>query len=150
MRRRVGVKLGVMYWYIIGMTVLGSISDIRRKSVSLLYLLIAAAGVIPIALWERNVPLPARIMGILLGAVFFLVSFLTREAVGRGDAAMIGICGAAMGFSATVMMLCIGLVFSSIVSLALLCFRKAGRKTRIPFYPFLALGELSAAFLVLF
>ena len=143
------MKLGVMYWYITGMTVWGAVSDIRRKSVSIAYLLIAGAGVIPIALWERNVPLPARVLGILLGGVFFLVSFLTKEAVGRGDAAIIAICGAAMGFSVTAMMLCIGLLFSSVVSLALLCFRKAGRKTQIPFYPFMALGELSAALLVL-
>lgn len=143
------MNLGVMFWYITGMTVWGSISDIRKKAVSISFLLIAAAGVIPIALWERNVPLSARIFGLLLGGIFYLISIVSKEAVGKGDAVMIGICGAAVGFSATCMVLCTALLLSSVVSLALLCLRKAGRKTRIPFYPFLAAGELITALMVL-
>ena len=143
------MRLGVMFWYITGMTIWGSVSDIRKKTVSLLFLLLTGAGVIPIAVWERNIPFAARLFGIALGGVFFLIGFLTKEAVGKGDAAMIGICGAALGLSATVMVLCIGLVFASIVSLLLLCLGKAGRKSRIPFFPFLAMGELTTALFVL-
>lgn len=150
MRGSGGMSLGIMYWYITGMTVLGSITDIRKKTVSISFLLIVATGVIPIAIWERNVPLPARGFGLLLGAVFYLISIVTAEAVGKGDSVMIGICGAAIGFSATCMVLCVGLLFSSVVSLFLLCIKKAGRKTRIPFYPFLAIGELVTALMVLF
>lgn len=143
------MKLGIMFWYITGMTIWGSISDIRAKSVSILFLVIAGAGVIPIAIWERNVPLSARLFGIALGGVFLLIGFMTKEAVGKGDAAMIGICGAALGLSSAVMILCVGLMFSSIVSLLLLCLKKAGRKSRIPFFPFLAMGELTTALFAL-
>lgn len=143
------MNLGIMYWYIVGMTVWGSISDIRRKSVSVLFLAVCATGVIPIAFWEKNVSLSARLFGVLLGGIFLLISRLTKEAIGKGDAAMIGICGGAVGFAVTATILCAGLMLSSVFSLGLLCFRKAGRKTRIPFFPFLAAGEGVFALLVL-
>ncbi len=108
-----------------------------------------AAGVIPIALFERNIPLMARVFGLLVGALFLLVSVLSKEAVGKGDAIMIGISGAALGFSAISVILCISFFLLSVISLGLLVIKRLGRKDRIPFFPFLAAGEYVLAGILL-
>lgn len=143
------MKLGMMYWYIVGATAVGSIADVRKKSVPVIFLIAAAAGVVFVAIIERNIPLAARILGSAVGVLFLLVSYVSKESVGRADAAMIGISGAALGFSVLSIILCISFFLLSIVSLALLVIKKYGRKDRIPFFPFLTAGELVlAAFLL--
>ena len=143
------MKLGLMYWYIAGITAAGSIVDIRKKSIPVRFLIGAAAGVIPIALYERNIPAVARVFGISVGVLFLAVSFLSKEAVGRGDALIIGITGGALGFSALSVILCISFFLLSLISLGLLVIKRLGRKDRIPFFPFLAAGEFVLAGILL-
>lgn len=143
------MKLGFMYWYIAAVTTAGSITDIRKKSVPVWFLFGMAAGVIPIALFERNIPLMARAFGFSVGALFLLVSVLSKEAVGKGDAILIGISGAALGFSAISVILCISFFLLSVISLGLLVIKRLGRKDRIPFFPFLAAGEYVLAGILL-
>ena len=143
------MKPGIMYWYILLATSALSISDIRRKSVPVWSLAFMAAGAVFLALWERNVPFAARVFGIITGLVFLLISVLSKEAFGKGDAIVIIIIGAALGFSALGTLLCIGFFFSALGALVLLVMKKRGRKDRIPFLPFLAAGEMMFAVLCL-
>lgn len=143
------MKLGVMYWYIFGVTSIGSIADIRSKSVPAWFLAAASAGVIPAAFADKAVPITARVFGAAVGVLFLAVGLLSKESVGRGDALMIGISGAALGFFTLSLILCVSFFLLAIVSLGLIVIRKLGRKDRIPFFPFLAAGELVVAVLLL-
>ena len=140
---------GMLYWYILAVTVAGCVPDIRRKSVHVAFFIVAAAGILLLSVWDKSVPVEARAFGILTGLLFLGVSFLTKEAVGRGDAWMIVLTGAALGFSTTAAVLCLSFLLLSLVSLVLVVVKNPGRKARIPFFPFLAAGELGLAFLIL-
>lgn len=140
--------MSIMYGYILLVTFVGSVMDIRRKSIPVWYLCVAAVGIIPIAVWKPDLPLSARLFGGAAGLLFFGIALVSHEAVGKGDAAIIGIVGTALGFSSLCVILCISFLILAIFSLGYIVIRRVGRKARVPFYPFLGAGELLLMLLI--
>lgn len=80
--------------------------------------------------------------GILVGICLLGISKVTREALGYGDGIAVAVTGSYLGLWENVELLLGGLFFAAIVSAILLVTRKAGRKTRLPFVPFLFLAHM--------
>ncbi len=78
--------------------------------------------------------------GVSVGIFLILCSFFTRGQIGIGDGIICCFTGLFYGFFENLSMLFIGLLLSALVSFLLLLSKKAGRKTEIPFVPFLFLG----------
>lgn len=120
-----------------------SVFDIRKREIPLVILIAGILAGLGIDLWQiwKGLELAAEIGAALLpGTFFLLLSFCTREKVGYGDGLLLIIMGLFLGFGRCFLVLCISLVFSSAFALILLVFRKAGRNSRLPFLPFLAVG----------
>lgn len=83
--------------------------------------------------------------GICLGAGLWIVSWVTREAVGYGDGLIVAACGAALGLGKTLWILMLALCFSGAWSGILLAFRRARRGDCFPFVPFLLAAQLCVA-----
>ena len=62
-----------------------------------------------------------------------------------GDIKLMGAAGLFLGWKLILLALIVGSVVGAIISLILLAAKKAGRKTMIPFGPFLSLGIAVAA-----
>lgn len=134
-----GVPEGIALLYMSVCTVY----DIRHREIPLLILLFGIAAAFGVDLWwirEGAVTVVETGMALLPGVFFLLTSFFTKEKVGYGDGLLLVILGLLLGAYQCFLILCIGLVFSAVVSLFLLLFRRAGRHSRIPFAPFLVLG----------
>lgn len=87
------------------------------------------------------------IAGVAATAVFAAPAFINPKGMGMGDAKLAGVIGLFLG-AAVVPALFIGLITGTVVGVALIA-RKgmyAGRKSTIPFGPFLALGATVALF----
>ena len=82
----------------------------------------------------------AMVFSMIPGAVFFLLSFLTREKVGYGDGWVLLMIGLFLGIYRCFLILFVGLLAESVVAIVLLAFRKIQRDREIPFSPFLLLG----------
>lgn len=78
--------------------------------------------------------------GVFVGLFLYLVSRITRGAVGEGDALVYFLTGAALGFTRNVELLVISLFFSSLVAGFLILFRHVGKTYKIPFVPFTAVA----------
>lgn len=78
--------------------------------------------------------------GIGIGIFLMICSLITRGQIGMGDGIICCFTGLCGGFFDTLGMLLAGLFFSAAVSAVLLITKKAGRKTKIPFVPFLFAG----------
>lgn len=120
--------------------VLGSILDIKYKALPGWFL--AAGGVLavigavvlkPVGLWEMA-------GGLLLGVLLFVVSLLTRGALGKGDGIFIGIVGLNLGFSTIFSVFMGALLLAAFLAVLLLIVKRANRKTAFPFLPFLGLS----------
>jgi leader peptidase (prepilin peptidase) / N-methyltransferase len=87
------------------------------------------------------------LIGCLAGGVaFYLIAVLSRGGMGGGDVKMMAMVGAFTGWKGVFLTTLIGSVTGSIIGIAMMIFTGAGRKTKVPFGPFLALGSLIALF----
>ncbi len=75
--------------------------------------------------------------GALIGAGLLLISGITGEAIGYGDGLVVIATGIALGLRRNILMLCIAFVLCAVASVMLLIFRKANKKTVLPFVSFL-------------
>lgn len=125
-----------------------AVSDLRRRSIPCW---LAAGGPLLSAGWML-----VRIMtessdwmefptAMIPGAAVLGLSFLTEGQIGTGDGLVLICLGFLLGCRRTLFILFIGLLLSSICSVVLLIRRKAGRKSRIPWMPFLFGGYTAAA-----
>ncbi len=84
----------------------------------------------------------------LAGGGFFLIAAIAYPAgMGMGDVKLAGVMGLFLGREVGAALL-IALVAGSVIGLAIIAYKgsKEGRKTAIPFGPFLALGGITALF----
>ena len=81
--------------------------------------------------------------GVMVGTVILLFAYFSKEAIGTADGVIILICGAAFGLLETVTFTFFATLYAGVCSMVLLLTKKAGKKSRIPFLPFLLLGYLT-------
>ncbi len=81
--------------------------------------------------------------GVMMGVVLMLLSYFSKEAIGIADSVVVTVCGAAFGLWETVALVFFAMLYAGGCSAVLLVTKKAGKKTRIPFIPFLLLGYLT-------
>lgn len=123
--------------------VVAALFDVRTKKIPV-PMISAAAGCSALAgvLFLRNgTCTPQELAASLVpGMVLLLVALLSGEAIGYGDGLLLLATGPLFGWQK--MLLCIpaALLLTTIASVLLLVMKKADRKTKIPFVPFLAAG----------
>jgi len=81
------------------------------------------------------------------GGIFLLTTLIARNSIGIGDVKLYGLIGFFCGYRGTLTSMIFSLFLSFIVSLALLLFRKKGRKDTLPFAPFVFAGTFLFIFL---
>jgi leader peptidase (prepilin peptidase)/N-methyltransferase len=105
-----------------------------------------AASVVALATTLLGVPgatrLPQALLGAALGfGLFVLIALLGRGAMGAGDVKLAGFIGLLVGYPAVLQALFAGIVFGGLAALAAILMGR-GRKSTIPYAPWLALGAM--------
>ena len=89
----------------------------------------------------------ASVIGVFAGGgLFYLVAVLSRGGMGGGDIKMMAMVGALMGWKSVLLTTFLGSLAGSLIGVFLMIFKGRGRKTKIPFGPFLAFGTLITLF----
>ncbi len=90
----------------------------------------------------------ASAIGLILGAgLFLLIAVLSRGGMGGGDIKMMGMVGAFLGWKGVLLTTFIGSLTGAVIGVSLMIFKGKGRKAKIPFGPFLAIGAVVSLFL---
>lgn len=132
-----------------------SIQDVKTRKLSNRGLIVGGIAVVILLLTEwlcsgwiagvsaaiRSVPWE-RLMGALPGLGLLVLSYGMRGQIGRGDAYLMCISGAALGVKQGMALLFYALLLAGSISLVLLVLRKVKKDTKIPFVPFLLGGYL--------
>ncbi len=85
----------------------------------------------------------ASLGGAALGfGMFYAIAILSRGGMGGGDIKLMAMVGAVTGWKGVLMTTFLGSLTGSALGLFLMATRGKGRKTKIPFGPFLALGSI--------
>lgn len=123
-----------------------SVADIRRRRVPI-WLLISGGIVVTIVSVSRGLmgegQLTGLVMGMLPGSVMLLTA--STRAAGWADGAVLSVLGLLWGFRQCAVSFVLSMLAISVVSLVLLAFRKADKKTKLPYLPFLCGGYLFQA-----
>lgn len=91
--------------------------------------------------------LRAWLAALALAAFYFLLAFLKPGAMGLGDVKLSGVLGLVLGWlgwGVVVLGGFLGFLLGGLLGIALLATRRAGRKSKIPFGPFMLAGALIA------
>ncbi|MBR0165065.1 MAG: prepilin peptidase [Lachnospiraceae bacterium] len=121
--------------------IIAAVADIRTKKISMVWIACTAfLSVVSaaVALTDRTGTIRGILAAMLPGAGLVLLSVLSRQSVGAGDGLLLAATGPVFGWRLALTGLMTAFFLSAIVSAVLLISGKAGRKTRIPFVPFLA------------
>lgn len=125
---------------------LGSIWDIRKKRVPVVFLLISVIVAILIGIGNPEISWKDEwyryFIGALIGIVLFAVSCFGGEFIGAADGIMIGIIGGTLGYSLALLFLSNAIMLAAVFSLIGLVAGKIKRNSTLPFFPFMLGGYL--------
>lgn len=132
-----------------------SLIDLEHKLIPsrLLYPALAA-GVVLLAIAAATGPGwgafgRAALAGLASFAVFNVIHFISPGGMGYGDVRLSGLIGLYLGYlgwGRVYAGFLVGFLLGAVVGVLLMAIGKAGRKTAVPFGPFLAAGAVVAAF----
>lgn len=94
-------------------------------------------------IYDSNLGVKGAIIGFFAGGGLFLfISIISRGGMGGGDIKLMALFGACLGWKAALLITFIGSLLGSIYGITLMIFKGKGRKTKVPFGPFLAVGAV--------
>lgn len=92
-------------------------------------------------LFVRTDPWWDYVLGfVIVGGLLLIIAIASRGGMGGGDIKLMAMAGLAIGWKWALLAFLIATLIGGLVGLALLLFKKAGRKDAIAFGPFLAVG----------
>lgn len=120
--------------------VVGSIFDIKYKSLLGWFLMIGGALAVGLAALLKPVSLWEMAGGLFLGVLLFGISLVTRGALGRGDGIFLGIIGLNLGFSTVFSIFTGALLLAAVLAILLIIIKRVNKNTALPFLPFLGVS----------
>lgn len=132
----------IMNWILFVLVTICGIRDIRKREIPIWWLIIISILVLLFVLLFDRTRLTSRLVGGILGLLFFLISKCTKEAIGYGDSWLILILGVYLGSFEALQVLFWAALLAAVVALFLLCARKRKKSITIPFVPYMAVAFL--------
>lgn len=120
---------------LIGMLVICSVEDVRRKEMHLLILL--GFGVLGIGLHMafRSMSIYEILGGMLIGVILLLLSILSDGKIGKGDGVLMVVTGTYLGFWNNLLLLWFATCLTGVFGL-IVYFRRRQTDVELPFAPF--------------
>ena len=118
------------------------IYDIKNKAVSTKVLIFAGVVSLVCGICQLyyGTTIYSEICSLIPGGIVLALAYLTKEQIGYGDGLMILALGPVFGLINVIIGLCAAFVISALFSMVLLISKKAGKKSSLPFLPFLTAG----------
>ena len=126
--------------------VLNSWTDIRKKEISLVSVVVCMGYGIAAAVFRGELSLE-YFASAAPGCLLIALSFLSAGAVGMGDGLILLSLGTLLSWEKVLAVLLAGSLCSSVYGAILLLFRRDMKKQQIPFVPFLFAGYIGGLIL---
>lgn len=119
-----------------------SVIDCRKRVIPVKFLLLGAVPAVLLMVMTFSADVPDMCAGAVAGAVFILISKLTREKLGMADAVLLSYLGAGLGFARFSGLALLAFCAAALVGGVLLVFRRISLKGSVPFVPFILMGYI--------
>ena len=120
------------------MLLVGSVMDIKDKTVPAIYLLIAAAGSVVMTVIYKG-ELKEMLLGLIPGTAILIVGKLSG-CMGEADGILLLLLGGMYGLRDGGELMMYALLAAAAVSVLLIVLKHAGKKDTLPFIPFMLAG----------
>ena len=130
----------IAYGIVFLLLVLAGVIDWKKREIPVWLLIFMSASVLFFSIVNKDVNIWCRLAGAVLGAVFFLISRFTKEAVGYGDSWIILLLGVQLGIFRVLQLLLVASLMVAIIAVFYLWRHKWKRNETLPFVPFLAIA----------
>lgn len=127
-----------------GFLIVLGISDIRKQCVSLLSLIVFFAGTFTWSLISGGFHPGQIALGLIPAGVLLLMKKVMKLGIGGGDIAVLAITGATLGFERSLEAVFLASLICAVFSLVKIIIKKADRKSRTAFIPFMGAGVVLA------
>lgn len=117
-----------------------TITDIKIRKISSISVLLFTLVGIGFFVINKEKDVYSLAGGMAMGIGLLLLSRVSGDGIGFGDGLVVFVCGIFIGFYKNLLLLMLGLLFTAIAGVLLLIWKKAGRKSRLPFVPFLTMA----------
>ena len=124
-----------------------SISDLRTKKIPTVLLIIMSLTVIMIRLIFIRQEIAGMAGGALMGAIFWLISKYTNQAIGYGDSWLLGNMGIYLGGISMLEVATTAFFLTGLVSLAGIVIKQWKKNVTVPFAPLLTAAYLGVIML---
>lgn len=135
-------------WIVLVFLFVGALWDAKKKAVPIIFLLIW--GMVSVIYFILEIFNGQNILGMLVGiipgVVALVLSVISREQIGFGDGLILLCVGCIQDIKEVLCMLFFSFVFLTITLMFLLVIRRVGRASRVPFVPFMFIGQLITVF----
>lgn len=136
----------VANWSVLILLAVTSVIDWRKREIPMSLLFVMSAGITIFAIYCKDVTIWYRLAGGALGIMLFVVSAVTKEAIGYGDSWTILLLGVHLGIFRVLQLLFVASLLAVLFAVFYLWVRKWDRNTTLPFVPFLAIAYLGVMF----
>lgn len=119
-----------------------SVMDIRSKRI---YNCMFIVGIVPVliaCITNESFDPFGRFLGVLSGTVILILAVLTKEKIGKGDAVIFMLTGAAVGIAENLAVIGTAFLLAGLLSAVLLPFKALRLKQHIAFVPFILAAYL--------
>ena len=136
----------VANWFVLIFLAVASVIDWRKREIPMSLLFIMSAGITIFAIYCKDITIWYRLAGGALGMMLFVVSTVTKEAIGYGDSWLILLLGVQLGIFRVLQLLFVASLLAVLFAVFYLWVRKWNRKATLPFVPFLTIAYLGVMF----
>lgn len=127
-----GICCGILLWE--------SITDIKMKKIHITGAV--TIGILGVIKWivTHDFSIISFLSSISIGIILLVISLLTEEKLGRGDAFYLIALGVFLEFSRMICMCMISFFTVAIFGIIMMIMKKMTKKSKVPFLPFITLG----------
>ncbi len=147
------VVYAAFFWVLVVLTVIDLEHKLLPNRIVYPTFVVGWAGLVIAALVDGDIERlrSAALGAVVFGGFFFVVAFVYPAGMGGGDVKLAFVLGTFVGYAGGVGAVLAGMFASfllgGVIGIIAMRFSGKGRKTQIPFGPFLALGSVIAVFL---
>lgn len=140
------------YLFMVTVLLIVSAIDLQRQIIPnrVMYpaipLALGAMGIVALVRGDYHIITDSLIGMAAIAVPWALLAMVFPRGFGMGDAKLAAFTGAILGWRAELVGFFIGIALGAVIGVVLMAAGKKGRKSRIPFGPFLAAGALAALF----
>lgn len=133
-------------WMVCILLGVAGVIDWRKREIPMWLLTLMSVIILSFAICCKDVNLWYRLAGVAFGAVFFLISKVTKEAVGYGDSWVMLLLGAHLGIFQALQLLFSASLLAAGFALFYLWKHKGKGEATLPFISFLAIAYIGVMF----